>query len=231
MHHRVKNNLQQVASILSMQRRRAKSPVVERVLAESVGRIQGIAATHDLLSREHLGMASVDDIARKIVGIVQGNLVPPQLRLQMHVEPRRIHVPSEQATTLAIVLNELIANAIEHGFGGRARGAIVIGGERLDGTIVVRVADDGNGPPPGFQLESSEGLGLQLVGSLVHSDLHGTFALRRMPHPYAAREGAADAPGHDARAEWTVAQITFPAILAADEEADGDEDGTTEGGA
>ncbi len=219
MHHRVKNNLQQVASILSMQRRRAKAPQVERILAESVGRIQGIAATHDLLSREQLGMASVDDIARKIVGIVQGNLVPPQLRLEMQVAACPAHVPSEQATTLAIVLNELIANAIEHGFGGRTRGHITISCERTDGSIVVRVADDGEGPGPDFNLASSEGLGLQLVRSLVASDLRGTFTLRRVaqpttPHP--ERGGDAD---QASMSEWTVAEVTFPAVLADDDEA------------
>lgn len=215
MHHRVKNNLQQVASILSMQRRRAKAPLVERILAESVGRIQGIAATHDLLSREQLGVASVDEIARKIVGIVQGNLVPPHLRLQMHVEPCPAHVPSEQATTLAIVLNELITNAIEHGFEGRSRGHISISGERSDGTIIVRVADDGIGLPAGFDLQSSDGLGLQLVRSLVYSDLHGTFAV----HP-ATLPGVEDATPQT----WTIAELTFPAVLLDDEYDDADVD-------
>jgi two-component sensor histidine kinase len=221
MHHRVKNNLQQVASILSMQRRRAKSPVVERVLAESIGRIQGIAATHDLLSREQLGMAAVDDIARKIVGIVQGNLVPPQLRLEMQVEPCRARVPSEQATTLAIVLNELIANAIEHGFAERTRGHIRISGERQEGSIVVRVADDGRGLPPGFDLEATEGLGLQVVRSLVHSDLQGTVTLRRAATPDGkGEEGDGASAGHNdhkGAAEWTVAELTFPAVLADDD--------------
>jgi two-component system, sensor histidine kinase PdtaS len=213
MHHRVKNNLQQVASILSMQRRRAKSPQVERILADSVGRIQGIAATHDLLSREQLGLASVDEIARKIVGIVQGNLVPPALRLEMRVEPCPAHVPSEQATTLAIVLNELIANAIEHGFADRTRGRIVISCERADGTIVVRVADDGGGLSPDFELEHSDGLGLQLVSSLVRSDLHGTFTLRQAATASGAPLSNADAPP---AVTWTVAELAFPAVLAAD---------------
>jgi two-component system, sensor histidine kinase PdtaS len=218
MHHRVKNNLQQVASILSMQRRRATSPQAERILAESVGRIQGIAATHDLLSSDQLGMASVDDIARKIVGIVQANLVPPQLHLTMSVDPCPAHVPSEQATTLAIVLNELIANAIEHGFEGRTRGSIRISGAARDGTIIVRVADDGVGLPPGFDLEHSEGLGLQLVGSLVRSDLRGSFSLCRESTPVAERQDGQAQAGGDLQAEqpdeWTVAEVSFPAVLA-----------------
>jgi two-component sensor histidine kinase len=211
MHHRVKNNLQQVASILSMQRRRAKSPQVERILAESVGRIQGIAATHDLLSREQLGLAEVDDIARKIVGIVQGNLVPPTLRLDMRVEPCQTRMPSEQATTLAIVLNELISNAIEHGFEGRSRGRIVISCEQADGTTLVRVADDGIGLSPDFALERSEGLGLQLVASLVGSDLRGSFALHRASTPSGQTLEVAEEPPAET---WTVAELSFPAVLS-----------------
>ncbi len=69
MHHRVKNNLQTVAGILSLQQRHTKSATVANLLAESVNRIQGIAATHDLLSREDVGMATVEEIARKIASI------------------------------------------------------------------------------------------------------------------------------------------------------------------
>jgi two-component sensor histidine kinase len=220
MHHRVKNNLQQVGSILSMQRRRAKSPQVERILAESVGRIQGIAATHDLLSRENLGMAAIDDIVRKIVDIVRANLVPPHLRLELEVEPCPWHVPSEQATTLAIMVNELIANAIEHGFEGRVRGRIHVSGELSEGNIVVRVADDGAGPPAGFDLQSSEGLGLQLVRSLVQSDLHGTFRVRRAAAPAKDAGGGCSGPlasATEGHASWTVAELCFPARLTGSE--------------
>jgi two-component sensor histidine kinase len=213
MPHRVKNNLQQVASILNMQRRRAKSPDVEQILAESERRIQGIAATHDLLSRQQLGMASVDAIARRIVGIIQGNFVPPELRLAVHVEPCQALVTGDQATTLAIVLNELVANAIEHGFEGRTQGNVRISAERGDDDIVVRVADDGAGPPPGFDLAGSEGLGLWLVRSLATSDLHGSFTLRRATDPDPAL-----APGTGG--EWTVAELTFRALLLADSAAE-----------
>ena len=180
MHHRVKNNLQQVASILNMQSRRAKSAQLEQILEENVSRIQGIAATHDLLSGAQLGMAPVDEIARKIVGIVRGNLVPPELHIRFHIGHAPFPVPSEQATTLAIVLNEVIANAIEHGFGGRDHGEIRISGGLEGGAIVLRIADDGKGLPSGFMIEKADGMGLQLVRRLVESELHGSVQIHKL---------------------------------------------------
>jgi two-component sensor histidine kinase len=224
MHHRVKNNLQQVASILNMQRRRTRLPAVEQILVESVDRIQGIAATHDLLSNTQLGMAPVDELARKIVGIVRGNLVPPQMHVRFVIANAPFPVPSEQATTLAIILNELIANAIEHGFEGRERGEIRISAALDDRHIIVRVADDGVGPPEGFSLPTTDGLGLQLVRSLVQSDLHGTVDIFRhgglpdLGEPSAGPTAKGDAAAAGERT-WTVAEMRFPEVLAEVDEA------------
>ncbi|HEX6817282.1 MAG TPA: GAF domain-containing protein, partial [Ktedonobacterales bacterium] len=238
MHHRVKNNLQQVASMLNMQRRRTKSPEVEQTLLESVDRIQGIVATHDLLSNSQLGAAPVDDIARKIVGILRGNLVPPQLTLRFHIGAAPYPVPTEQATTLAIVLNELIANAIEHGFEGRERGEIRITGIQEDSHIVLRVADDGRGVPEGFSLQKAEGLGLQLVYGLVRStlrgsveifaqqgnpDLAGSATAERLTDPLlpavsaSKHEKPTDPPLPDERT-WTIAEIRFPIAILEESE-------------
>nr|MBF6590315.1 GAF domain-containing protein [Ktedonobacterales bacterium] len=233
MHHRVKNNLQQVASILNMQRRRAKSPEVEQILVESVDRIQGIAATHDLLSAAKLGVARIDEIARKIVGIVRGNLVPPQLRVRFQIGLIPYYLPSDQATTLAIVLTELISNAIEHGLEGRAHGVIQVSGARVGEQIHVRVADDGGGLPPDFSVQAADGLGLQLVRGLVQSDLHGTVAIFQAPAPpdlgeRAERSANPRLPSSDAseptsadmatverdQRMWTIAEIHLPATLA-----------------
>ncbi|MGZ3678587.1 MAG: GAF domain-containing protein [Ktedonobacterales bacterium] len=243
MHHRVKNNLQQVASILNMQRRRAKMPEVEQVLMESVDRIQGIAATHDLLSNTQLGMAPVDEITRKIVGILRGNIVPPHLTVRFRIGSAPFLVPSEQATTLAIILNELISNAIEHGFENRERGEIRISGVQDDGHLRLRVADDGQGLPEGFNLQASDGLGMQLVRGLVQSNLRGSVEIfSTTGSPDLEGDGTARdvritdpsipvlngvpsvAPGlsHDAGEvaepgkRWTVVEVRFPVVLAAE---------------
>ena len=241
MHHRVKNNLQQVASILNMQRRRAKVAEVEQVLMESVDSIQGIAATHDLLSNTQLGMAPLDEIARKIVGILRGNIVPPQLAVRFRIGAAPYLLPSEQATTLAIILNELISNAIEHGFESRERGEIRISAVQDDGHIRMRVADDGQGLPEGFNLQTAEGLGMQLVRGLVQSNLRGSMEIymqtgspdlegdsarhdvritdphmQALPEPAGATTAAPRDTG-DAVApgtQWTVVDVRFPVVLA-----------------
>ncbi|HEX8997466.1 MAG TPA: GAF domain-containing protein [Ktedonobacterales bacterium] len=218
MHHRVKNNLAQVAAILNMQQRRSKSEDASAILAETVRRIQGIAATHDLLSTGEVGMAPVDEIARKIVGVVNGNFIPLDLHVRFHIGSAPYLLPSEQATTLAIVLNELVSNAIEHGFAQRSGGEIRISGAKQDDMIVVRVADDGAALPPGFSLDAAEGLGLQLVRGLVRSDLRGsaTMFLTEGDPDVRNDDDESGAPLVDdgaAPRRWTVTELRFPASL------------------
>ncbi len=220
MHHRVKNNLQTVAGILSLQQRHTKSPTVADLLAESVNRIQGIAATHDLLSREDVGMATVEEIARKIAGIASANLAPPDFRLHLHVSEANIWVPSRQATILALALNEIVSNVFKHSFAGRKEGCLLIGATHQGGRVTLSVADDGSGLPAGFDPETSEGLGLSLVRTLVRADLQGMFSLRRGSLPSALLQSwvAGHADGAEAQdgaensklsEEWTIAEIQF----------------------
>jgi len=181
LHHRVKNNLATVASILSLQQRRTKSAEVRHILAESVNRVQGLAATHDLLSHEDVSEARVDDIARKIVGVANANLRPPEMQIEFKVEPCPIVIPSRAVAILALVLNEMVSNAIKHGIAGQAFGAVTIRGCEEDGMVIVEVLDTGGGPPftEVLEEEGSEGLGLSLIRNLI-GDLGGQFVLRRI---------------------------------------------------
>lgn len=226
MNHRVKNNLTQIAGILNMRRRRSLNPEVQRELLESVERIQGIAAAHDLLSKNSLSVAQIDEVARKIAMIVQSNLVSPEMSIRFRVGAIPWFLPTEEATTLAIVLNELIANAIEHGFEGRERGEIRISAAREGDHLVVRVADDGTGLPED-QSRTDEGLGLQLVSGLVETGLRGTFTLFALtgdPDIGERPEGTTD-PSVAAvsitgdtnssitQRRWTIAEFTIAAKL------------------
>jgi two-component sensor histidine kinase len=180
LHHRVKNHLATVASILSLQRRRTRSAEVRLILAESVNRVQGLAATHDLLSHEDVSEARVDDIARKIVGVANANLRPPDSHITFEVVPCSLVIPSRAVAILALVLNEMVSNAIQHGMAGMKEGIVTVCGREEDGMVIVEVLDTGNGPPVSEALEEdgSEGLGLSLIRNLM-GDIGGEFTLRR----------------------------------------------------
>ncbi|HZS75833.1 MAG TPA: GAF domain-containing protein [Ktedonobacteraceae bacterium] len=178
LHHRVKNNLATVAGLLSLQRRRTRSPEVRYTLAESVNRVQGLAATHDLLSHQDVSEARVDDVARKIVGVANANLRPPETHIVFEVEPCPIVIPSRAVSILGLVLNEMVSNAIKHGMAGMSEGTVTIRGREVDGIVIVQVLDTGKGPPASIEEESSEGLGVSLIRNLI-GDIGGRFELRR----------------------------------------------------
>lgn len=179
MHHRVKNNLQTVAALLSLQQRRAKSPGVGQLLGESIARIQSIAAVHDLLSAEQVGQVTVGGLVKPIIEIATVNLVPPGKKIAFVIEGQSIVLGSREANVLALLLNELMANAIRHGFAERAQGVITISAQEQGNETTLRVHDNGVGLPPTFDLEREAGLGLQIVQTLIRNDLRGQFVLRQ----------------------------------------------------
>ncbi len=209
LHHRVKNNLATVAGILSLQRRRTKSPEIRATLAESVNRVQGLASTHDLLAHEDVSEARVDEIARKIVGVAHANLSPPDKRITFQVESSPIVIPSRAVTVLALVINEMISNAIKHGMAQQSEGTIIVRGREENGMVIVQVLDTGRGPAAEISLDesgegSSEGLGLSLIKNLI-VDLEGRFSLRRELLPQPNKE-------NDPPLEYTVAEVRFPLV-------------------
>ncbi len=214
LHHRVKNNLATVAGILSLQRRRTRSPEVRRTLAESVNRVQGLAATHDLLAHEDVSEARVDDIARKIVGVANANLSLPEQHITFMVEPCPIVIPSRAVTILALVMNEMISNAIKHGMAHQSEGSVTVLGCEKEGMVIVQVIDTGRGPLTEMPVEESgensgfEGLGLSLIKHLI-GDLDGRFSLR---HEGAARALQEDGGRENEAAERTVAEVRFPLV-------------------
>ncbi|MFN8539620.1 MAG: GAF domain-containing protein [Thermomicrobiales bacterium] len=180
MHHRVRNNLQTVAALLSMQARRGAGAGWTAPLHEAVNRIGSIAAVHDLLSREDIGHTTIAAVAREVVDEATATLVPRNLAISYDVPEHNVTVSSRQATVLALLINELVANAIGHGMVGRRKGHLsVIAEQPHPNRIVVRVEDDGQGPPDGFDIEAQAGLGLTIARTLIRADLHGTIAVTR----------------------------------------------------
>jgi two-component sensor histidine kinase/putative methionine-R-sulfoxide reductase with GAF domain len=181
MHHRVRNNLQTVAALLSMHVRRAGEQAWALPLKEAVNRIRSIAAVHDLLTREDIGITTVNEVAKLVTDEAATTLVPPGAEYLFLVEGEPAEVSSREATVLAILINELVANAVLHGLAGRMDGIVKVG-IVLDGPdLTVRVEDNGTGFPPGFRAEVDGGLGLQITQNLVSTDLRGAVTLERSP--------------------------------------------------
>jgi two-component sensor histidine kinase len=181
IHHRVKNNLQTVSALLRLQARRLESREAKAAVEESVRRIRSIALVHDILSREPGQDVPFVDVVRPLVRMVEEGLLSPERPVLIAVEGDAGHLPPAVATPLAVVLTELLQNAVEHGFpedGGPPLAGHVTVELRDDGAgVTVRVVDDGAGLPPGFSLEASTGLGLSIVRTLVTTELGGTITM------------------------------------------------------
>ena len=172
MHHRVKNNLQTIAGLLSLQARH--EPTAARALMESVSRIHSIAAVHQLLSSERIGQASIADIANQMTDNVRRQFLSPESSIEFKVDGDATTLNSRQATTLALIFNELLTNAVIHGFEGRDQGILRITSRRSGDQVTIDIADNGRGMPPDFEERQHDRLGLNLIQTLVRTDLGGS---------------------------------------------------------
>jgi two-component sensor histidine kinase len=194
MHHRVRNNLQTVAALLSLQLRQVEGSEAERHLQDAIGRVQAIASVHDLLSDEtRLSGATIDAIARLVADELKVTLIPPSTSVAFTIEPTDVAVPTRQATVLALLFNELISNSIEHGFAGLDHGHVAIRAWRNANLITIEVENDGASLPADFDPNAKSGIGLRIIQRMVESDLKGEFSIDRF-------------------ADRTIARMTFPAV-------------------
>jgi signal transduction protein with GAF and PtsI domain len=180
MHHRIKNNLQTVALLLKMQASDGSGLSAQDVLHISVNRIQSIAAVHEVLAQEGFRLVNVKDVIERVVHSVSQNMLRPDLHVAIQVEGEPIVLPSRPATSLALVINELLQNALEHAFVGRSSGAVRISLGRRPKEYVVEVTDDGVGLPDVTLRATS--LGLEIVETLVREDLRGSLSFKSTPH-------------------------------------------------
>jgi len=178
IHHRVKNNLQVIASLLRMQGRRSESEEVRRSLDDSVRRILSIAVVHEFLSQQEARVINIKEVSQRIIQHTQQGILQPDKHIRLIVGGPNIYLRAQQATTCALVINELLQNAVEHGFERRPGGTISVNLQDDGDRVVIAVVDDGQGLPEDFSLEQADSLGLHIVQTLVHDDLKGQFQLR-----------------------------------------------------
>ena len=159
IHHRVKNNLQTVAALLRLQTRRLTAPDARAALEEAV---------------------DFDDIAGR-VAMMAGEVSAAEARVTPALSGRFGLLPGSVATPLALVLTELLQNALQHGLsrpsGAMQAGLLTVHAQRRPQQLIVTVTDNGAGLPPGFDLDSSTSLGLQIVRTLVVAELGGRLEI------------------------------------------------------
>lgn len=178
VHHRVKNNLQTVAGLLRLQQRRSQNPEIKAILNESITRIASIALVHEYLSHDDLGVVDLKDLTENLLSsTLQGMLDPTQRIATELICATSLTLPSAQATSAALVINELLQNTIKHAFNGRAEGRVVLRLEDTDLGVVIAIQDNGIGLPLGFNPEKDGNLGWQIINTLVKDDLHGHLVI------------------------------------------------------
>ena len=172
IHHRVKNNLQTVASLLRVQARRARSEEAKQVLGQAMRRVAAIAVVHDTLSTGLSQIVDFDEVFARVLGLaaevasLHGTTVHPRK------EGSFGELPSEYATPLALALTEVVTNAVEHGLAG-SEGEVVTRADRNEERLIVEVIDTGTGLPGGTV---GDGLGTQIVRTLVEGELGGSIS-------------------------------------------------------
>jgi two-component sensor histidine kinase len=182
VHHRVKNNLQLIASLLSLQGRCLHDPQSRLIMEESQSRIRSIALAHETLYRS-------GELARIDLGRYLGTLVQHLLdswmgvsgRVVLSVDAARLDVAIDAAIPCGLIVNELVTNAFKHAFPGERRGQVRVSAQLgAPGQAILQVADDGVGIPAVVRSTRSGGLGLELVATLTRQ-LRAVFHLGEGP--------------------------------------------------
>lgn len=177
IHHRVKNNMQTIASLLRLQARRAESEEVQRALQEGINRILSVAVIHEFLARQDARMINIRDVSQRIINQLRDGVLDQEQGIRMELRGPNIHLPTQPATVCALVINELLQNSLEHGYDRQQGGTVTVNLKDDGDQITIAVDDDGVGLPADFDLDQSGSLGLHIVRTLAQGDLKGTFEL------------------------------------------------------
>ena len=179
IHHRVKNNLQTISSLLHLQSRRLVAEEAQEAINDSVRRIRSIAVVHEILSYNPEASICFDDVIKPLVRLVLEGLTSPEITIDFKVEGDTVNFPSAETTALAVILNELLQNTIQHGFKdfpAQENPEVTIHFGSTNENFHITVADNGRGLPEIFD-EKNFGLGLTIVRNLIETDLGGNMEL------------------------------------------------------
>ena len=175
IHHRVKNNLQTVASLLRIQKRRVKNAETKKILDETINRILSIAITHEILSATGIDTISIKHILEILCQNYFKNNVDKSKKIEFNINGDEFFISSDKATSVALVVNEIVQNATEHAFITRDSGEVeikILKGEKFS---KIRISDNGVGMEVKKETNS---MGLLIISSLVKDKLKGNLEIR-----------------------------------------------------
>lgn len=171
IHHRVKNNLQTVASLLRIQARRSDSDEAKESLDQAMRRVSAIALVHDTLSEGLNQDVNFDDVFDRILMLATEVASSLNSTVRTLVDGKFGQLKSDIATPLAVALTEIITNAVEHGLADRS-GVVAVNAERKQKQLLITVSDNGKGLEGG---KVGSGLGTQIIRTLIEGELRGTI--------------------------------------------------------
>jgi two-component sensor histidine kinase len=192
VHHRVKNNLQTISSLLRLQARRVEERAARIALQEAERRVRSISLVHEILSRDPSDQVPFAEIVMSLVQMAEDSVVSSQ-PIVITTNGDLGDVTADVATPLAVTLAELLQNAVEHAFEAEVGGGLEAPTEEVHvghvgvtlsnqgGELIVAVRDDGRGLPQGFDIEKTTSLGLSIVRDLVASQLEGRIVTEALP--------------------------------------------------
>ena len=209
IHHRVKNNLQTISSLLRLQGRRLTSPEAKEAVAESVRRIRTIALVHETLSREPGEDISFIEIVRPLMRRVEEGLQSADRPVTFQAKGDGGRLPATIATPLSVVILELLQNAVDHGFPeGSAGGAVMVVLSHDDDELQIQVVNNGIALSPDFDFAKATGLGLSIVRTLVTTELAGTIEMRQATQADGVSSGVAMTKD----GQGTVVELRLPVL-------------------
>lgn len=177
IHHRVKNNLQTIASLLRLQARRTDSLEAKEILRDAINRVSSIAVVHESLSKQEAGEIDLAAVIKDIYHGVLTSMVAPDLHLITNFAVDKVMISSDKATSVALILNELLQNAIDHGFTGRTQGFLDVSFKIKGKKGVLEIRDNGAGLPPDLDIKKTNSLGLKIIQTMAEGELGGAFEL------------------------------------------------------
>jgi len=176
IHHRVKNNMTVVSSLLQLHGNSVNNKEVQDALKESQGRIYAMSAVHEILhNTENLSEIDLSTYLRKLTNTLLQTYSLSPSKIQLKVEGDEVKLHIEKASPLGLTVNELISNALKYAFPMERKGEITINISKQDKQLLLIIKDDGIGVPDGFDWRNSDSLGLKLVRTLVENQLDGSI--------------------------------------------------------